>query len=116
MNNIPRQSKDLFGKAIEMLTSDYSSLKFRQPMDSNEEVVVIKFLYARACTLQDNYKDIVLADKVLREITELHSKVRFPAVYLGFALMFADRGTEWFKTGLSCVTQNFPGHPSEPMK
>ena len=128
MNNIPRQSKDLFGKAIEMLTSDYSSLKFRQPMDSNEEVVVIKFLYARACTLQDNYKDIVLADKVLREITELHSKVRFPAVNLGFALMFmklhrfeealkyADRGTEWFKTGLSCVTQNFPGHPSEPMK
>ena len=128
INKIPKRSKDLFGEAIETIATNYDGLCFGQPRESSEDVVVIKFIYARACTALDTYKDIILANDILNEIRDIHVKVRFPAVFLGFAHMFKKlhrfeeavkylvQGSDWFEKGLSCVTQNYPGHPSKPMK
>ena len=125
MNSIPKRSKDLFGEALDIVQTNYQALQFSQPLDSCEDVVVIKFIYGRACTGMDSYQDIIVANDIFHEILNVHKKVRFPAVYLGLALMFKklnrfeealkflERGCSWFDKGLSCVTQSFPGHPTK---
>ena len=49
-------AKDKFGECLSLIDSSYKALNFNQPMKKSSEVVVIKFMYARACTGQHTYK------------------------------------------------------------
>ena len=63
-----------------------------------------------------------------QEIITLHKEVRFPAVYLGLALLFqklnryekaltyAEKGIDYFDKNLSCNIYNYPGLPAEPIE
>ena len=54
--NIFQGAKDKFGECLSLIDSSYKALNFTQPMKKSSEVVVIKFMYARACTGQHTYK------------------------------------------------------------
>ena len=123
-----QQSKEKFGDCINLIQTCYENLKFTKPRKHCEEVVVIKYLYARACTGLDSYKDVINGHEKLLDILESHKNVKFPAVYLGFALVFkklnrydealgyAVKGVEWFENNLPCVTHSYPGLSAEPIK
>ena len=49
-------AKDKFGECLALIDSSYKALNFSQPVKKSSEVVVIKFMYARACTGQHTYK------------------------------------------------------------
>ena len=127
LKSIPKRSKDLFEDSLDYLRTNYQALQFSQPLDACEDVIVIKYIYGRACIGMDAYQDIILANKVFLEILSVHkqAKIKFPAVYLGLALMFKklnrfdealkylEKGCNWFERGLSCVTQSYPGYPNK---
>ena len=48
-------AKDKFGECLALIDSSYKALNISQPK-KNSEVVVIKFMYARACTGHTTYK------------------------------------------------------------
>ena len=127
-NNILQQSKEKYGECLHLIQTKYEMLKFSKKMKDCEDVVVIKFLFARACTGLDTYQDIIAGHDKLDEIINKHKSVRFPAVYLGYALMFkklnrydkallyAEKGVEWFENNLPCVTYSYPGTTSDPIE
>ena len=127
-NNILQQSKEKYGDCLHLIQTKYEMLKFSKKMKDCEDVVVIKFLFARACTGLDTYQDIIAGHDKLDEIINKHKNVRFPAVYLGYALMFkklnryekaliyAEKGVEWFENNLPCVTYSYPGTTSDPIE
>ena len=49
-------AKDNFGRCLAIIDSNYEALNLSQPVKNSVEVVVIKFMYARACTGQHTYK------------------------------------------------------------
>ena len=49
-------AKDKYGECLALIDSSYKALNFSQPVKKSSEVVVIKFMYARACTGQHTYK------------------------------------------------------------
>merc|ERR1712154_381851 len=62
------------------------------------------------------------------EIVMIHKEIRFPAVNLGFALLFkklnrydkaltyVEKGIDFFEKKLQCVPYNYPGLESEPIE
>eukprot|EP00091_Calanus_sinicus_P012540 TRINITY_DN28181_c0_g1_i1.p2 TRINITY_DN28181_c0_g1~~TRINITY_DN28181_c0_g1_i1.p2 ORF type:complete len:143 (+),score=56.34 TRINITY_DN28181_c0_g1_i1:253-681(+) len=127
MRNIANRSMEKYGEALEMVTKSFKDLKFKNKnVKTCDEVVVIKFMFARACINTHSYPDIITGHAKLNEIITIHKDVRFPAVYLGFALMFkklnryeqamvyAEKGVDFFNKNLPCVTYNYPGIPAEP--
>ena len=126
--NIFQRCKDSFAECLGVMHSNYDALKFNKPMKSSEDVVVIKFLYARACTGLDTYKDIISGYDKLNEIIDIHKNIKFPAVYLGLASMYqklnrfehalnnAQKGVEWFENNLPCVTYSYPGMSADPIE
>ena len=64
-------------------------------------------------------QDIISGYDKFNEILNVHKEVKFPAVYLGIALMFqklnryeqalinAEKGVEWFDNSLPCLTYRF---------
>ena len=88
INNSPKRSRDLLSEALETIKTNFQDLQFSKPLSSSEDVVVIKFIYGRACTRLDTYEDIIIVNDIFKEILSLHQEVRFPAVYLGLTLMF----------------------------
>jgi len=123
------RSKEKYAEALDVIAKSFNNLKFKTKSIKNcEEVVVIKFMFARACTNTNNYPDIITGYAKLQEIVTAHKEVRFPAVYLGFALMFkklnrydhalqyTEKGVDLFDKNLPCVTFNYPGIPSQPLE
>jgi len=128
IRNTPHSSKEKFGEALDIIAKSFSSLKFKKGVKNCDEVVVIKFMYARACTMTNNYSDIISGHAKLTEIVTVHKEVRFPAAYLALALMFkklnrydhalqfTEKGVDFFNKNLPCVTYNYPGIPSQPLE
>jgi len=123
------RSKDKYGEALDIIAKNFPTLKFKsKKVSCCEEVVVIKFMFARACTETNNYTDIVSGHSKMEDIVKLHKDVRFPAVYLGFALLFkklnrydyalqyTEKGVDFFEKNLPCITYNYPGVPSQPLE
>jgi len=127
ISNIPYQTMEMFGEALDIIEKHCSDPQFEN-MDiiSTDKIVVIKFLFARACTNTLNYSNIISGQAKLNDIIFLHKQVTFPAVYLGFAFMFralnryrkalqyTEKGCEFFNKKCSCDTFNYPGiaHPT----
>eukprot|EP00090_Calanus_glacialis_P031446 TRINITY_DN5190_c0_g1_i2.p1 TRINITY_DN5190_c0_g1~~TRINITY_DN5190_c0_g1_i2.p1 ORF type:complete len:1519 (-),score=592.62 TRINITY_DN5190_c0_g1_i2:152-4708(-) len=129
MRNIANRSMEKYGEALEMIARSFKDLKFKNKnVKTCDEVVVIKFMFARACINTQSYPDIINGHTKLNDIITVHKDVRFPAVYLGFALMFkklnryeqalvyAEKGVDFFDKNLPCVTYNYPGIPAEPFE
>eukprot|EP00092_Neocalanus_flemingeri_P039096 GFUD01042557.1.p1 GENE.GFUD01042557.1~~GFUD01042557.1.p1 ORF type:complete len:1549 (-),score=469.67 GFUD01042557.1:273-4919(-) len=128
MKSNPSRSRDKYEEALDIIAKSFSSLKFKnKTIKTCDEVVVIKFMFARACTNTNVYSDIISGHSKLNEIVTIHKDVKFPAVYLGFALMFkklnryeqalvyAEKGVDYFDKNLPCVAYNYPGIPSQPL-
>jgi len=127
--SIPIKSMEKYGEALDMIAKSFKDLKFKNKnVKTCDEVVVIKFMFARACINTHSYPDIIAGHGRLDDIVKVHKDVRFPAVYLGFALLFkklnryeqglvyAEKGIDFFEKNLPCVTFNYPGMASEPIE
>jgi len=127
--NIPIKSMEKFAEALDIIGRSFKDLKFKtKNMNKSDEVVVIKYMFARACNKTNNYTDIITGYSKLKEIVMIHKEIRFPAVHLGFALMFkklnrydealiyVDKGLDFFDKNLPCVSYNYPGLASEPIE
>ena len=55
-------ARDNFGRCLAIIDSKYEALNLSKPVKNSVEVVVIKFMYARACTGQHTYKVCVHRD------------------------------------------------------
>ena len=125
--SIPIKSMEKYGEALDMIAKSFKDLKFKN-VKTCDEVVVIKFLFARSCINTHSYPDIIAGHGRLDDIVKVHKDVRFPAVFLGFALLFkklnryeqglvyAEKGIDFFEKNLPCVTFNYPGMASEPIE
>lgn len=94
-------------------------------MAQNEEVVVIKYMYARACGETNNYECILTGLRRLDEIREHHKPVRFPAVFYGYCNLWKKlnrydkavasvwEGIEFLNKGFNVTPYNWPGIPSK---
>ena len=126
--NLLQRSKEKFSECLKIMYNKYDEFEFKKPLKNSDDVVVLKFLYARACTGLDTYEDIISGHKKLNEITDEHNEVKFPAVFLGFALVYqklnrfsealdyAKKGVEWFENNLPCSTFSYPGLPADPIE
>merc|ERR1712002_597920 len=79
-----------YAEALDMVTRNYSSLKFTSKyknLQCNEDVVVIRYMYAKSCIDTNNYDSIINGLKQLDEIQDKH-KVKFPAIHLGYTNSF----------------------------
>ena len=87
---------------------------FLSLINSRQWIVCLSsFVHVLELTL---LQDIISGYDKFNEILNLHKEVRFPAVYLGLALMFqklnryeqalinAEKGVEWFDNNLPCLT------------
>ena len=88
MENIYQHTKEKFGDCLALIRDNFDSLKFSKPRKSSDEVVLIKYLYARACTGLNSYKEVMNGHNMLREILEQHKSVKFPATFYGMSLVF----------------------------
>jgi len=114
IDQIPIKSKEKFSKALEIVNGNFN-------LKTCTEVVVMKYIYARSCTRTGNYQDILSGHSKLTEIKDIIQKVKFPAVFYGFALLYkklnryeqaleyTEKGLEWFNKGLPCLGYNYPG-------
>jgi len=129
MRNIPIKSMEKFAEALDIISKSFKDLKFKtKNVNKSDEVVVIKYMFARACNKTNNYTDIITGHSKLKEIVMIHKEIRFPAVHLGFALMFkklnrydealvyVEKGLDFFDKNLPCVSYNYPGLASEPIE
>ena len=126
--NLFQRSKEKFSECLKIIYTKYDEFMLKKPIKNSDDVVVLKFLYARACTGLDSYEDIISGHKKLNEITDDHNEVKFPAVFLGFALVYqklnrflealdyAKKGVEWFENNLPCSTFSYPGLPADPIE
>ena len=117
-------SRDKYAECLTLMQNNYDAFNFNCSRKANSELVVVKFLFARASTETTIYPDIIAGYEKLRDIEENHMQhVRFPALYLGFALLFkklnrfekaltfAEKGVEWFDKNIPCVMHCYPGMP-----
>jgi len=122
-------SRDKYAECLALMQNNYDALNFNCERKANPEVVVVKFLFARACTETSCYPDIISGYDKLKDIEANHMQhVRFPSLYLGFALLFkklnrfekaltfAEKGVEWFDNNIPCVMHCFPGMMSEAIQ
>merc|ERR1712059_217999 len=118
---------DKMGEALVVVQQDYPKLKYKKSFNNCEEVVVIKFMFARASTECGNYQEILAGYARLTEIVTRHSEVRFPAVHLAFALLYkklnrhemalqsTEKGLNYFDKRLPAVSFCCPGLEAEPL-
>jgi len=129
MRNIPIKSMEKFAEALDIIGKNFKDLKFKHKAPKqSDDVVVIKYMFARACINTNNYPDIITGHAKLNEIVMIHKEIRFPAVNLGFALLFkklnrydkaltyVEKGIDFFEKKLQCVPYNYPGLESEPIE
>jgi len=131
LNMVPKSSMERYSEVLEMINND-SDLLWPTSKDknisNNEEVVVIKYLYARACGETNNYDCILDGLKKLDEIKENHKAVKFPTVFYGYcnlwkklnrydkALEAGREGIEFLDKGFNVTPFNWPGMPSQPIQ
>lgn len=128
-NKVPRTCVDKMVQALDILNTRYSSLMWSQnnSYEGNLEVVTVKYVYGRACIETNCYETIVMGRIVLDTILTQHKGVRFPAVYLGFGLLYkklnryemgleyVNRGLDYLDRGFAADSCSWPGLPLQPL-
>jgi len=128
INNVALTSYGYLKRSTEMIRADYGHLGWTTECPDNPEVVVIRYIFGRACIETNVYDNIIQGKESFELILNFHKSVRFPAVYYGMALLFLKlnrfeqsrqyvrQGLSFLDKGLAFSTQNWPGIPSCPLE
>merc|ERR1711874_238295 len=84
----PKKAAEHYHTTLTSITKDSSKSGYGKKLDINEDIVVLRYVYARACIATNNYDSIVLGLKQLEHIYNSKLKPKFPAVYLGYVDLY----------------------------